>query len=529
MISATKRWLRRHRSGLAIGAGVVGVGYLATQYVFSKISEASERMSSERIARENLRRRFEQNQTDCTFTVLALLPTATENILGALPVEQLTNELQLKRAARLARLSGSEVQGSEVSSGPPSMTDDDVSSLRSDNYVHASQVVDAATGDQGQKARSRIQLWNDLKINSLTRSFTLLYTLSLLTLLTRIQLNLLGRRNYLSSVVALASPPQNPSTISLEDDDNPDQSFGNDFETNRRYLTFSWWLLHRGWNDLMNEVEAAVKDIFGGVNPREDMSHERLSELTLAVRKRVEGATSQERRNSVRKWLPYLLPPQEQEDYVLRESGVLSAAEASPQSAVTLRTLLDETADLIDSPSFTHVFSLLNNEAFSYLIDTKCAAEAFKGSCQTQQREQSLPFSSAATIVPVADSPAPKAKLASILAVISRQAHVIGNGISPPNEYLSIMEREVRELEAFAAVIYSSNFDIHPSVSLLETEAVSVNPSADVEDPPGGEASIIEMPASVTNLDQKETAIRSVETGDESGFENVWGKAVEQR
>lgn len=52
MIGATRRWIRRHRTGLAIGAGVIGVGYLAGQYVLSKISEARERMSSERIAKE---------------------------------------------------------------------------------------------------------------------------------------------------------------------------------------------------------------------------------------------------------------------------------------------------------------------------------------------------------------------------------------------------------------------------------------------------------------------------------------------
>ena len=133
---------------------------------------------------------------------------------------------------------------------------------------------------------------------AITRSFTLLYTLSLLTLLTRIQLNLLGRRNYLSSVVSLAShPPQDP-TISLEnhDDDNDEQTYGNDFETNRKFLTFSWWLLHRGWRDVMEKVESAVKEVFGPLNPREDVSLERLSGLILDVRRKVEGATPEERR-----------------------------------------------------------------------------------------------------------------------------------------------------------------------------------------------------------------------------------------
>lgn len=52
MIGATRRWFQRNRKGLAIGAGVIGAGYLAGQYVLSKISEARERMSSDRIARE---------------------------------------------------------------------------------------------------------------------------------------------------------------------------------------------------------------------------------------------------------------------------------------------------------------------------------------------------------------------------------------------------------------------------------------------------------------------------------------------
>lgn len=134
---------------------------------------------------------------------------------------------------------------------------------------------------------------------AITRSFTLIYVLSLLTIFTRIQLNLLGRRNYLSSVISLATPPENESTISLEDHDDDDltQTLGNDFDTNRRYLAFSWWLLHRGWRQLMDEVQAAVSEAFDPLNPREDISLSKLSELTVQIRKRVEGSTEEQRRH----------------------------------------------------------------------------------------------------------------------------------------------------------------------------------------------------------------------------------------
>ena len=52
MIDATRRWLRRNRTTFAIGAGVVGAGYIAGQYVVSKIGEARERMVSERVGKE---------------------------------------------------------------------------------------------------------------------------------------------------------------------------------------------------------------------------------------------------------------------------------------------------------------------------------------------------------------------------------------------------------------------------------------------------------------------------------------------
>lgn len=126
----------------------------------------------------------------------------------------------------------------------------------------------------------------------------MIYALSLLTLFVRIQLNLLGRRSYLSSVISMAAPRRDDSAISLEDHDHG-RGIGftdEDYETHRRYLAFSWWLLHRGWRDMMQKVESAVKEVFGPLNPREDITFERMSRLVLDVRMKVEGSTKEERR-----------------------------------------------------------------------------------------------------------------------------------------------------------------------------------------------------------------------------------------
>lgn len=95
----------------------------------------------------------------------------------------------------------------------------------------------------------------------------------------------------------MASPQKQGPKIHLEnrDDDNFENAYGNDFETNRKYLSFSWWLLNRGYKDIMALVVKSVKEVFGPINPREDLTLEKLSELCVEVRKRVEGATEEER------------------------------------------------------------------------------------------------------------------------------------------------------------------------------------------------------------------------------------------
>lgn len=415
--------------------------------------------------------------------MLALLPTLHDDIVGALPVEEITEELQQERRERLQRLGQSEAASSEYPSAPSSAIDDDgksLASLQSSSYIHASQVthstldVPGGAASSSKPKRSKGQLWQDMKIQSITRALSLLYTMCLLTLLTRIQLNLLGRRTYLSSVVALASPPPatQASTISLEnrDDDNYDNVYGNDFETNRKYLTFSWWLLHRGSKQIMGRVMAAVKEVFGPVNIREDVTLERLADLIMQVRRKIEGATEEERRGQ--KWLEYLLPPQAEEEFVIRQSGSSSDDESplrrdsdplmeAGEELITesLRRLLDETSDLIDSPTFSYVLTRLLDASFSHLVDYRIAIEAFRQAPSGRE---------AARIVEVEEN---KCKLAHVLPIFCKQAHVIGAGSGEletmagvaaqeplGNEYLAAVD-QVSDLGAFAAVIYSSNFE----------------------------------------------------------------------
>lgn len=173
---------------------------------------------------------------------------------------------------------------------------------------------------------------------------------------------------------------------------------------------------------------------------------------------------------------------------------------------------------MIESPNFTRVLVLLNNECFDTLTQ-QCKTDAFKTSPNVPETTPQS-FTSVATVVPVAGSSEPKTKLANVLAVMARQAHVIGNGTTPPNLYLAAMEQNVRELEAFAAVIYSSNFDFE----LLGPESKI----GSLEKDTGSSDTVVVEKEDDGSFVEAFGDSSIAHAGDDSAFETAWGKAVEE-
>jgi peroxin-3 len=124
-----------------------------------------------------------------------------------------------------------------------------------------------------------------------------------------------------------------------------------------------------------------------------------------------------------------------------------SPSDPPSTASPSLRRLLDETSDLIDSPMFSTVLTSILDAGFTVLADNKIATLGFKLPLisSSQSRVHEIVGTDVST------------RLASLLSVFCRQAHTIG--APHDNEYLTAMEN-VRDLEAFAAVVYSSNFEI---------------------------------------------------------------------
>ena len=55
-----------------------------------------------------------------------------------------------------------------------------------------------------------------------------------------------------------------------------------------------------------------------------------------------------------------------------------SSESTSPTTTASLRRLIDETSDLIESPAFAHVLTQLLDAAFSHLVDVKISQLSYK-------------------------------------------------------------------------------------------------------------------------------------------------------
>ncbi|PWN19307.1 hypothetical protein BCV69DRAFT_284452 [Microstroma glucosiphilum] len=164
--------------------------------------------------------------------------------------------------------------------------------------------------------KRKAALWQQLKIVTFTRSLTAIYAISLLSVLTHVQLNLLGRYAYLRDLAgvkqkeaevgtetmrALASDPfedawasangtqaSNSSSQTKETGKSNSNTSTISAETEERYLTFSWYLLHQGWKDLSERVREKVEKVMSSVPLKTQLSHEELTSILRRIRRRIE-------------------------------------------------------------------------------------------------------------------------------------------------------------------------------------------------------------------------------------------------
>ncbi|KAH9924980.1 Peroxin-3 [Epithele typhae] len=529
MFHAIGNYFHDRRGTLSKAVGYVGGAYMVGRYISERLEDVRKSILQERAAQENLRRRFEQNQQDASFTVMALLPTLGGHILQGMDVEGVTQELQSYSsktprariefqhptapsessvtssvdAARSPGQDGRSDNGSaSVTSSVDAVSTPDMSassaswvdqfSLGSSQVSAVSPAAAREASDCGSSAavdlsdsmlttssassssaaapsasanilavlspttKSKAELWREVKILTFTRTLTVIYSITLLTLFTHIQLNVLGRSKYIQSMIQQERDErlreqlqystsvyslfwddksfEDPETDELEDAENISE------ETERKYLTLSWWILHVGWKDVGERVRRGVEEVFEGVSLKTKLSAADLHRLINDVRRRVEYEVTFEGKERRINFMSTLLPPTpETLQHVLTQGGIPSWLAMSPDS--TFDSFLVETRNYITSGSFERVLEVCLDHA---------AEELFHGV------ERNVFGTTTDTDDVLLGDQEPRERLAGMLPGLARWCHIALEGL--PNELVDGLA-ELREVSALSAIIYTSYED----------------------------------------------------------------------
>ncbi|KAM4713143.1 peroxisomal biogenesis factor 3 [Anableps anableps] len=353
MFSSVWNFIKRHKKKFIFTGAVVGGVYFLGKYAQKKVKEIQEKEASEYIAQARRQFHFESNQRTCNMTVLSMLPPLREAIITQLNSESLTALLKTKPA-------------------------------------------------------NKLEIWEDLKIISFTRTMVAVYSTCMLVVLLRVQLNIIGGYLYLdNSVGKSATSPLTPPDVQ------------------QQYLSSIQHLLGDGLTELITRVKAAVQSSLGGVSLKQSLSLLELEQQLSWIRAEMEV-------ESGRPMSSYMLADNED---VLADQ----ACGLTENDLVTIR-LLNETRDMLDSPDLSKVLSTCLNRGFSRLLDN--LAEFFRLPV-ADSAPNSTPDSLAAVSLP----------LAKIIPIINGQINCICS--DTPSHFVQdlLLNDQVKE---FAAIVYET-------------------------------------------------------------------------
>uniref|UniRef100_A0A1A8I2U3 Peroxisomal biogenesis factor 3 n=1 Tax=Nothobranchius kuhntae TaxID=321403 RepID=A0A1A8I2U3_NOTKU len=255
---------------------------------------------------------------------------------------------------------------------------------------------------------NKLEIWEDLKIISFTRTIVAIYSTCMLVVLLRVQLNIIGGYLYLdNSVGKSVTNPLAPADVQ------------------QQYLSSIQHLLGDGLTELITVVKRAVQRSLGSVSLKQSLSLLELEQQLSWIRAEVES-------DSERPMSRFLLADDEN---ALAEQ----ACGLTENDVMTIR-LLNETRDVLDSPDFGTILNICLNRAFSLLLDN--LAEFFRPP-PGDSAPNSAPDSLAAVSLP----------LAKIVPIINGQINSICS--ETPSLFVQdlLLNDQVKE---FAANVYES-------------------------------------------------------------------------
>lgn len=279
MYSRFKDFLYRHRRKFVVTGVVVGGTWLAVQYAQHKLKEYFEREAKEMVEKNRRQQHFKSTERTCDQTILSLSPTIQEAIVSAVNTEMLVEELQTATSGKVA-------------------------------------------------------IWEKLKVKAFTRVASLVYANSMLVLVLRIQLNLIG-----GFLIRDGSSESNLPT-----------------ELQHIYLSLCHHFRDIGVAQLCCLIERHVQSIMESISLKKPMSLRDTEELFWSIQNSVESNIHD---NPIKTMSRYVMPPKESVDV-----GNLQETEVQ-----TLFNIMAETSDLMESDEVASLMRSCVSQSFAAVVD----------------------------------------------------------------------------------------------------------------------------------------------------------------
>jgi len=321
-----------------------------------------------------------------------------------------------------------------------------------------SGLADLSASQKSSSTRSKAEIWREVKMLTVTRTLTVLYSITLLTIFTNIQLSLLGRYKYIQSVMQMErgeeararreyESPASATLFSFLDDHDIEALVGQragweedgvwregvDAETERKYLTLSWWILNVGWKDVGERVRRGVEEVFEGISLKSKIGALELHRLISDVRRRVEHEITFEGTERKINFLSTLMPPTSSAMSLLLTRGGFSPTHSDTHEPA-FTALLEETRDLLTSSDFALVLERALDRATALLFDG-LSQNVFVG----EEGEGEV-----------------RLRTVDVLPGLARWSSLALDGM--PNELVDSLS-DLHEVAGFSAIIYSNYRD----------------------------------------------------------------------
>lgn len=476
------QFYRRHKRRIFLAVGTLTTGYFIFNYINSKRIQFIE--YQQHLIRQKIKKKYQQTQQDCLFTIIALLPTLSGAIYKLMPVENITKQLLSKRNNNnKSKQSVSNASSSKNNNGNNNLTlsefasesagsdTTNINSVINDNNNNNKDINDQDNNDNNNINNNnnettsptttsdpvtKSQLWNELKIKSLTRLLTLVYSNSLLIILIKLQLNLLARKDYLETSMEAAD-------VNVLDKENGDSgnSTQQDYIIEQSYLSLSWWLLNNGYVTIYEKCLEAIDLVFKEVNAKTELTFNEFSVLVAKTQELIDknfitaDATNNINSGSNSELFleKCLFPPPELEALVISKSSDRSFDDEEQKeddeqisqvvNNENFRLLVEETKDYINNESINLVLVHMVTNSISKFLNN-CSELLFNVSSGNGEELEIELITK-------------RFKLVKILSIIIKESNRISES-SNSNEYIQVMNN-IPELEEYTASVYS-NFAI---------------------------------------------------------------------